>query len=570
MAYIIDKHCSTCHYCFNECPVHAIRFVGVEYAIDQEKCIGCGKCEKVCPAGAIVNTEAPQPQAHPRYTLTCDAVVVGGGGAGLVAAVRYADLTGKKVIVLEKARKPGGNTTLGHNFILRNSKVHTAAGYPDHREEHAKRLYEAGKGELSWPLVRKATYAVTDMFDWLYDHSDLEQHCKLVRFADVDPGMAAFMSWGAEAYVDFPVRTANVKSTDHSMGPGWMGTFVVENMLRRCRELGVEVLTEHGAKELLLDEHGAFQAVLADDPGGETLVEAKCCLLASGGFSNSKEIMDRVLPAFNEGFPTHTFTMAANTGDAIHMVEKIGGAIDLEHVKIPLFGPTHHPFAYSSVCLARCPEMMMVNLLGRRFTNEGDPGDPGRRLGPMEDQPEKRGWAVVDTPTLELLGDKLIRGDMAGPPVDEECMRPWREQLEEECTFDLAAKKADTLEELADKMGVDRQGFLDQVAEYNRCCAQGEDTQFGKNPAALRPVEQGPFYALFLGRFNEGAEGGLVNDDNLRVLDTQGKPFPGLYTAGDCCRGLLKPSDEGGKFGEMGWAMASGFLAAQEMADYTA
>lgn len=55
-------------------------------------------------------------------------------------------------------------------------------------------------------------------------------------------------------------------------------------------------------------------AVLAADPGGETLVEAKCCLLASGGFSNSREIMDRVLPAFKEGFPTHTFTMAANTG----------------------------------------------------------------------------------------------------------------------------------------------------------------------------------------------------------------------------------------------------------------
>ena len=40
MAYIIDKHCSTCHYCYNECPVHAIRVVCVEYAIDQDKCIG--------------------------------------------------------------------------------------------------------------------------------------------------------------------------------------------------------------------------------------------------------------------------------------------------------------------------------------------------------------------------------------------------------------------------------------------------------------------------------------------------------------------------------------------------
>ena len=103
MAYIIDKHCSTCHYCYNECPVHAIRFVGVEYAIDQDKCIGCGKCEKVCPAGAITNTESPKPEPHDLRTVTCDAVVIGGGTAGLVAAVRYAEITEKQVRVLETA-----------------------------------------------------------------------------------------------------------------------------------------------------------------------------------------------------------------------------------------------------------------------------------------------------------------------------------------------------------------------------------------------------------------------------------------------------------------------------------
>lgn len=570
MAYIIDKHCSTCHSCYNECPVKAIRFVGVEYAIDQDKCIGCGVCARVCPTGAIANLDAPEPEAHEPRTLAADAVVVGGGGAGLVAAVRFAEQTGKKVIVLEKARKCGGNTTLGHNFILRSSKVHSAAGYPDHREEHAKRLYENSKGELSRDLVYKATYAVTDMFDWLYDHSDLKDHIELVRFADVDPGMAAFMSWGAEAYVDFPKRFMNTKSTDHSMGPGWMGSFVISSMLERCKELGVQVYTEHAAKEILLDGQGAFRGVLASDPGGETVVEAPVCLLASGGFSNSKEIMDRVLPAYNEGFPTHTFTVASCTGDAIKMVEAIGGDIDLEHVKIPLFGPTHHPFPYSSVMLARCPEMMMVNALGKRFTNEGDPGDPGRKLGPMETQPNKIGWAITDTPNLEYMGGKLMRGEVAGPPVDEFCMRPWREQLEEECTLDLAAKKGATLEELAEKMGVDTETFKAQVERYNSFCAAGVDGEFGKRPEALKPVAEGPFYALFLCRFNEGAEGGLVNDDDLRVLRTDGTPIPGLYCAGDCCRGLLKESDEGGKFGEMGWAMASGFMAAAEMADYLA
>lgn len=569
MAYIIDKHCSTCHYCYNECPVHAIRFVGVEYAIDQDKCIGCGRCEAVCPAGVILNTEAPRPAPHDRIVRRCDAVVVGGGGSGLVAAVRYAELTGKKVIVLEKSRKPGGNTTLGHNFILRSSKLHTAAGYPDHRAEHVERLYRAPGGSLSYELIRKATYAVTDMFDWMYDHSDLGQYCKLVRFDEKEKGFQDFMSWESEAFIDFPNRTENLKSTDHSMGPGWMGTFVINAMLQRCREFGIEILTEHAAQRLILDESGAFSGVLASDPGGETLVEAKCCLMASGGFANGKDIMDRVLPSFHQPFPTHTFTMAANTGDAIRMAEAIGGAIDLKHVKIPLFGPTHHPYHFSSVCLARDPSMLMVNRRGERFCNEARPTNGIQHQGPLEEQPMKSGYAIFDEANLARIGPEMVER-AANDPAFQACMKPWREQLEEECTFDLAAKKADTLEELADKIGVDRGIFLDQVRQYNEACHAGRDDQFGKEAPFLRPVEQGPFYALFLLRFNEGAEGGLVNDDSLRVLDTQGRPFPGLYAAGDCCRGLLKEEDEGGKFGEMGWAMASGFLAAQEMADYTA
>ena len=68
-----------------------------------------------------------------------------------------------------------------------------------------------------------------------------------------------------------------------------------------------------------------------------------------------------------------------------------------------------------------------------------------------------------------------------------------------------------------------------------------------------------PFYALLLTRFNEGAVGGIVNDDNLRVVKEDGQPFAGLYAVGDCCRGLSRPDDKGGKFGELPWAMASGY-----------
>jgi succinate dehydrogenase/fumarate reductase flavoprotein subunit/NAD-dependent dihydropyrimidine dehydrogenase PreA subunit len=569
MTYQIVGHCSTCHYCYNECPVHAIGFVGVEYAIDPEKCTGCGICEEICPAGVIVNTEAELPASHEPVTTSADAVVVGAGGAGLVAAVRLAELTGRRIVVLEKAVKAGGNTTLGHNFILRNSKVHRAAGLPDLREEHAKRLADNSPG-LSRPLIRRATFAVSGMFDWLYDTSDLKDYIELVYFKNLDPGMADFMSWGAEAFVDFPRRSfENLKSTDHSMGPGWMGTFVIKNMLRRCDELGIEILTGCAAQEILLNEAGNFRGIRAQGKGGDVTVYADSCLLASGGFSNARDIMDRVLPEFNQGFPTHTFTMAAMTGDAIRMVENIGGDIDLspEHTKIPLFGPTHHPYPFSSVVLSRCPEMVYINKTGKRFMNEGKPGGPGERRSPLEDQPDKIAWALVDELTLERLGKRII-ADAARDPGYQKCMEPWRKQLEEECSRDLAAQKAGSIEALAELIDVAPKVLADTVNQYNAFCESGIDESFGKAESFLSKVAEPPFYALFLCRFNEGAEGGIVNDDCLRVLRLDGSPISGLYAAGDCCRGLIKADDNGGKFGEMGWAMASGFIAAEEMANY--
>jgi fumarate reductase flavoprotein subunit len=544
--------------------------VGVEYAIDQDKCTGCGICEKVCPAGVIVDTDAGKPVPHDLLTIKADAVIVGAGGAGLVAAVRFAELTGKTPVVLEKARKAGGNTTLGHNFILRNSKLHREAGLPDLREEHAKRLAD-NSPELSRALIRRATFAVSDMFDWLYDMSDLKDYIKLVYFKDMDPGMAAFMGWGAEAFLDFPKRSfENLKSTDHSMGPGWMGTFVVRTMLTRCAELSIRVLTGCPAKAIITGDDGRFKGIRAKDGGGEVIVEAPACLLASGGFANGKDIMDRVLPEFHEGFPTHTFTMDAMTGDAIRMVERIGGEIDLshEHTKIPMFGPTHHPYPFSSVVLSRCPEMIYVNREARRFLDESKPGSPGVRQSPLEFQPGKVAWALTDAPVLERLGERIV-AESAYDKGYQECMLPWREQLEEECAYDIAAARADSLEDLAVKIGVNPTALRASVERYNAFCEAGADEDFGKDPSRLLKIATPPFYALFLCRFNEGAEGGVVNDDNLRVLKADGTPIPGLYTAGDCCRGLLKTSDEGGKFGEMGWAMASGFIAAEEMVGYT-
>lgn len=569
MSYCIGPNCSTCHYCFNTCPVGAIRFVGVEYAIDPDKCIDCGKCAQVCPAGIITNPEKETPPVpHEPQTMDCDAVVLGAGGSGLVAAVRYKQLTGKRVVVLEKSKRVGGNTNLGHAFVVRYSRLHEKAGMPDLRAEAVESIWNGSDGpEMSKTLLEKAVYGLSDMFDWLCTFGGVEDHFKLVDLRDRPMHGGPFAC--TPGFFDYPVRTQNVKSNDHSMGPGWMGTFVVDKMMEQCARLDIPVLTEHAAVRLLMDDAGAFQAVEVKNPGGTVTVRAKACLIASGGFAHNERVMRKVRPSFYEGLPVHSFTVASNTGDAIDMCEAIGAQLDFQHIKAPMFGPVHHPFNFGVVSLTNSPRITMVNLNGRRFKNEAAPPDEAMgQFGPLEDQPEKKAYAIFDSAAAELMGAELLERTRRDPGMYQG-MVTWKEQLEYECTLDIAARKADSIAELARLTGIDETGLVDEIEKYNMFCKQGKDEDFDKPAPMLTPVEQGPFYAVLLLRFNEGAEGGVMNDDRLRVVKADGTPFTGLYIAGDACRGVLKQDDRGGKFGEMPWAMASGYLAGGELADFT-
>jgi fumarate reductase flavoprotein subunit len=537
--------------------------------------------------------------AAPKHDLirkTADLVVLGAGGSGLVAAVKAAQLTGKKGIVLEKGKKPGGNTNLGHGFMMRYSKWHQAAGIPDTREQFIEYLYKNNQGKVNYNLLKKATYGLSDMFDWLCEFGGAEDHFVLIKgiplgtltpisspkdgsfgesedknseappanFFRHNPPALRFMP---PAMIDFPRRSfENLKCTDRSIGPGWMGTYVIRKMMEEGKKLGVEVYTEHRAVELLLNEKGEFTGVLAEDPGGQTRIDARVCIIATGGFAQSEEWMQKIRPAFFEGFPVHSFTVASNTGDGLTMVEKIGGQLDLETVKIPMYGPTHHPFNHAMVLLCGHPEIVMVNAKGKRFKNEGEPltfSSPSI----MEKLPNKIAWGIADDNTVTIMGTRVV-DNVRDDPEQYLGYLNYREQLEEETQLDLAAKKANTLVELARLIGVPPGAFVNEIRKYNEFCVKGGDEDFGKDKAFLVPIVQPPFYALFLLRFNEGAEGGIVNDEFLRVLDTKNKPIPGLYTAGDCCRGLLLLDETHGKFGEMPWAMASGYLAGIEAARY--
>jgi succinate dehydrogenase/fumarate reductase flavoprotein subunit len=175
----------------------------------------------------------------------------------------------------------------------------------------------------------------------------------------------------------------------------------------------------------------------------------------------------------------------------------------------------------------------------------------------------------MDSNTSEIMGKRLIEAAAYDPGLQFGYLT-WKEQLEEETTYDLTAQKADTFEELAEKMGADPGIFVSTMNRYNESCARGTDDEFGKSAESLVPLEKPPYYAAFIGRFSENTMGGIINDTNLNVVRANGTTVAGLYTAGDCCRGLVVPENSMMKFGDCAWAMASGYLCAEHAASYLA
>jgi fumarate reductase flavoprotein subunit len=125
---------------------------------------------------------------------------------------------------------------------------------------------------------------------------------------------------------------------------------------------------------------------------------------------------------------------------------------------------------------------------------------------------------------------------------------------------------ADTLEELADKMGVDRKAFIATVKRYNELCSKGHDDDYYKQEKYLLPIEKSPFYASshYLGM--DGAFGGLSVNENMQVISKKGS-INNLYATGDTLGSnhINKGGERQSFVNEMSWAVGSGYLAGQHI-----
>ena len=282
MEFEINKKCICCRMCEAVCPAKAIYYKGKTFAINPDKCVMCGTCLDYCNRNAITTPgqESPTKATPASRSQSCDLVVIGGGGAGLVTAVRFAEHTGKQVILLEKAENLGGSAWYAAGMMIPASELGLSMGVPDTREEMKARVRResAPYGGIDDELIDVTVDAQKDVFDWF---------CQLPGFGD-----------------QFDVRMTphHVMGLDYahciSGGRGGLGRYVVIRMKQRLEELGVTVYTSCEATELVTDSAGAISGVRAKDSDGVLEIQCRAVMLASGSFICNQEMMERVCPAF--------------------------------------------------------------------------------------------------------------------------------------------------------------------------------------------------------------------------------------------------------------------------------
>ena len=486
---------------------------------------------------------------------SCDLIVLGGGGSGLVAAVRAAELSGKTVTVLEKGTIAGGGMLFASTMRTFRSKWQEERGIPDQSNDYLRRVMDLTMWKLDPKLVRGAIHGTGAFFDW---YSQYEKPEILARYE-------------ARPYVfDIPVGGQPGPQIDKFHDGS--GRFIMETMLRRCEELGVEVLLQHRAVDAEVTD-GKITAILAETPDGPVRFTCSACIMACGSWICNKDVVARVLPAFNDAEVLPSAHQNPNyTGDGLPIAEKAGAFVDWDSFCLRIMGPICSLGDHTKMdVLTHLDSAILVNLNAKRFTAEPmaprmDPFDTGHVL---IQNPKGKSFFLYSANLLKKAIEESHSNDAAAdtnpfalPPLPPfEVVDGWFREYADRGHREVG--RADTVEALAAQVGLDPDTLRATVEEYNASCAEGYDWNFFKEPANLVPLAEAPFYALGAKLATDGAFGGVRVNADMQAYRPDGSLIDGLYVVGDFASGRHTVADgvKRQALNDMSWALASGFIA---------
>lgn len=556
-----------------------------------------------------------------------DVIVVGSGAGGMLAANRAHDL-GLSVLLIEKSDRFGGTSAVSGGAIW--VPCNDDLGSRDQRGQALDYLRACTKGlvaedklaayvDNAAPMVRYTAEKVGLGFKAVMEYPDYypDRPGALPGGRTMDPDAVDGADLGEDFFalrepyalmrlfgrISLTVSEARAITTKKAGWPlvlvrimarywsdlGWrlktrrdrrlaMGNALTGGLLRGLVRRRVTRVLNTRLISLDRDAEGVRGVTVSRDGTVLRLTARRGVILAAGGFERNQSMREEYLPQpTSETWSVTPFPN--NTGDAIRAGRSVGA--DLEFMNLAWWAPTmrlpsrHTPNTETRVGMFMergWPGSVIVNRLGKRFVNEAiSYNDFGYAM--IEDN-EKSGantpcWMVFDA---TFRKNYVVGGLMPGMLEPDRSLPPeW---------FDNVIYRAETIGQLAGKIGVPATELSATVARMNGFAQTGKDTEFGRgdnvydryfgdrfvtpNPC-LGPIEKAPFYAVRVDLGDIGTKGGLKTDARARVLDEAGEPIAGLYAIGNCAGSVMAAAYPGAG-ATLGPAMTFGFVAVNDIA----
>lgn len=557
-----------------------------------------------------------------------DVVVVGSGNGALTSALCAHD-GGAKTLVIEKSDQFGGTSaTSGGGVWIPNNRYAKAENVDDSDQDARDYINSVSpKGKINEDLIETYIIEGPRMIDYLHENS-IVKYRNLPYYPDYFPdnpgGKGGNRSMepepisGTKLGNDLAKLREQHPQTAFTMGPinmnftqvegqlllgalpgwkslfaklitkyifdipmrfkwGWkdrrltMGNAGVARLILSLKDRDVDLWIDTGMTDLI-ENKGKVIGIKANKYGSEINIKAnKGVILASGGFEKDQNLREQYLPQ-----PTNSDWSAGNiynTGDALKVALKLGAdthQMDTGWWSTVMKVPNQEK-GWLSMVDKSMPGNYTVNKNGERFSNESQ-----NYVSFVDDMFKQYAEGNPCAPCYMIFDSNFRKNRPCGPLL-QGTMQPDSSVPKEWWTPSFLSK-ADTLEKLAEIVGIDPRGLLKTQAKVNKFSKTGKDLDLKRgdsvydryygdpsvtpNPC-LASLDKGPFYCMVLYPGEMGTAGGLVIDVNARVLKADGVAIPGLYACGNCTTALLPKYPGPGS--TLGPAMTFGYLAAKHI-----
>ena len=432
-----------------------------------------------------------------------DLIVVGGGTAGMPAAMFAAD-RGARVLLIDIAPQLGGTMDRSSGQVAAAGTVwQKEQGIEDSADAHFDDVMRINRNTSDPRLTRLLVDNAADTLNWFAARGFKVMDNHPVLGGGHEPFTTRRYQWSPD----------RARAFQNIMDP------IIEEAQAKGN---LKVLLDTGAVDLVQDETGAVVGVVTENDTGERIdYRSKFVLLASGGCASNPRMFENLhgVPLYCEvAYPYSQgqgITLGLGAGGYVRGGDKyatlFGAVMENEHFPAPrLVGANLAPER-------RPPWEVYVNVNGKRFIREDEPSVAHREYT-LGLQPGHRHWAIFDQEILDTAPPFLPRWS--------------REKLDDAFIDHPMFAKGETVGELAVKAGVNPYNLEREISDYNENLSYGLADKMGRQHRPLT-VAKGPFYAIRLQGWNVMSYAGLGVDGQLRVTREDGSPIPNLYAAGE-------------------------------------